>query len=128
MIMTKKKIALTCDVTLLKAILSFAGPELRDVTEDVHDDLLMAWGICRSVFGAAAKPEHALALLPHYRAMLSVEKPKSGTVEAGDMDEDDSDDDDDEEVEEDEREVFDTTAEVTMLDDEPERRRPRRTR
>ena len=37
---------------------------IRDASVDARDTLLGCWRAVRSVFGDAAKPEHALTLLP----------------------------------------------------------------
>lgn len=128
--MARKKTSLTYDAAMLKNVLSFAGPDLKDVTQDTHDDLLSCWGICQSVFGGAAKPEHALALLPHYQTALASEKPAE---EAEEEEEEEDEEGEDEDDEPNGREVIDAEHEVIPIDDDEDtssarRRRSRRGR
>ena len=127
----RKKHTLDYNKTMYKELLAFAStPENKEGTQDAHDDLLSAWGICQSVFGAQAKPEHAIALMPLLQDALdkaNTPEVEVSTTEDDDEDDEDEDDEDDEEDEEEpdpeQREVIDMPA----IDPPARRRRRART-
>jgi hypothetical protein len=53
--------------TQAKTSVARSAPEVRDM-------LKCAWTAARSVFGKAAKPEHAVMLLPHFLAAATTER------------------------------------------------------
>ena len=116
----RKKHTLDYNKSLYKELLAFAStPENKEGTQDTHDDLLSAWGICQSVFGAQAKPEHAIALMPLLQDALDEANAPAKPPEDEEEEEEDEDEDDEEEPDPEQREVID----MPTIDPPPRRRR-----
>lgn len=46
----------------------------RDAAVELNDTLVLCWASAQSVFGAKAKPEHAISLLPLYMHRADVKR------------------------------------------------------